>query len=236
MNCDGPTLQEQHRKFLRDRAVADDVAAGRGYRSAIKKSELERLGFSRTQQLIPALVIPIWSVRGAVESYQIRPDQPRLHKKGKPSKYEMKSGSRMFPDVHPHLTRLREGGKIPLIADPALPLLITEGIPKADAAICVGLCCIALLGVWNWRGSNESGGKTALADWESIALNGRLVYIAFDSDLMEKREVHAALARLKTFLESRGATVKLIYLPAGEHGEKVGLDDYIAQLKAAGND
>ena len=45
-----------------------------------------------------------------------------------------------------------------------------------------GLCCIALLGVWSWRETNEHGGKTALPDWELIALNGRDVYITFDSD------------------------------------------------------
>ncbi len=61
-------LLEQHWEFLRARAVADDVARQRGYLSATKKSELERLGFGRTQQLVPALVIPIWSVRGAIET------------------------------------------------------------------------------------------------------------------------------------------------------------------------
>jgi hypothetical protein len=45
----------------------------------------------------------------------------------------------------------------------------------------------------------------ALPDWESIALNNREVFIVFDSDVMQKRAVHAALARLKAFLESRGA-------------------------------
>ena len=60
-----------------------------------------------------------------------------------------------------------------------MPLFITEGIPKADAAVSINLCCIALLGVFNFRGSNEVGGKTALADWESVAPNGRTVYIAF---------------------------------------------------------
>src|SRR5262249_49382406 len=92
-----------------------------------------------------------------------------------------------------------------------------------------GLLCVALLGVWNWRGSNEAGGKTALPDWEAIALNGRKVYISFDSDVSEKPEVHAALARLKTFLESRKAEALVIYLPPGEGGKKVGLDDYFAQ-------
>jgi hypothetical protein len=172
-------------------------------------------------------------VRGAVESHQLRPDNPRLNEKGKPRKYEMKAGSRMLLDVHPRLTR-RDGGNITQIGDPTIPLFITEGIPKADAAISIGLCCLALLGVWNWRGSNEVGGKTALADWESIALNGRVIYIAFDSDVMKKPEVRKALARLKAFLKSREATVKLIYLPDSEHGEKIGLDDFIASAKLRG--
>ena len=223
-----------HREYLSTRAVADEVAAERGYRSATKRSELERLGFGRTQQLVPSLVIPICSVRGEVESYQLRPDNPRMNKKGKARKYEMRSGSRMLLDVHPRLGRPYGDGEVALIAGPAIPLFITEGIPKADAGISIGLCCIALLGVWNFRGSNAAGGKTALADWESVALNGRSVYIAFDSDVMEKPEVYDALARLKPFLESRKANVKLIYLPNRENGQKLGLDDYIAREKATG--
>jgi hypothetical protein len=169
-----------------------------------------------------------------MESYQLRPDEPRLNDQGKPRKYEMKAGSRMLLDAHPRLTRSREGGKVSLIADPSVPLFITEGIPKGDAAVTIGLCCIALLGVWNFRGTNNAGGKTALADWESVALNGRVVYIVFDSDVMTKPAVAGPLRRLKAFLESGGAMVALIYLPAGEHGEKTGLDDYIASQKAAG--
>src|SRR5271156_3579786 len=87
---------QQHMKFLRERAVRDDVAAERGYRSAEKKTDLEKLGFGRTQQLVPALIIPICSARGAIESYQLHPDTPRLNKKGKLLKYEMKSGSKML--------------------------------------------------------------------------------------------------------------------------------------------
>jgi hypothetical protein len=60
---------------------------------------------------------------------------------------------------------------------------------------------VGLLGVWNWRGTNEHGGKVALPEWDLIALNGRQVYIVFDSDVMLKPQVHAALERLKNFLE-----------------------------------
>jgi hypothetical protein len=228
-------LAENHVQFLRKRAVANDVAAARGYRTARKKAELAALGFGPSQLLVPALVIPVYSVRGEVESYVLRPDTPRTNKRGKVCKYEMKAGGRMVLDVHPFLTSSPDGAP-PLIADPHVPLFVTEGPPKADAALSVGICCIALVGVWNWRGSNEAGGKTALPDWESIALNGRRTYLAFDSDAMEKPEVHAALARLKNFLEARKAEVRIVYLPPGDHGEKVGLDDFIAARRAAGAD
>ena len=109
-----------------------------------------------------------------------------------------------------------------------MPLFITEGARKADAAVSQGACCVALLGVWNFRGTNEYGGKVALPDWESVALNGRDVHVVFDSDVMLKVGVHAALARLKPFLESRSARVSVIYLPAGPDGSQQGLDDFLA--------
>ena len=118
MSTENPMLLEQHWKFLRERSVADDVAAARGYQSAIRKADLEKLGFGRTQQLVAALVIPVWSVRREIESYQLRPDKPRIDNKGKPRKYEMKAGRRMLLDVHPRLTRPGECGKVPLVADP----------------------------------------------------------------------------------------------------------------------
>jgi hypothetical protein len=60
--------------------------------------------------------------------------------------------------------------------------------------VSAGLCRISLLGVWGWRGTNDQGGKTALAEWEASALNGRVVYLCFDSDGVRKREVFEALS------------------------------------------
>jgi len=168
---------------------------------------------------VPALLIPVWGANGEIVLYQARPDQPRIIN-GKAIKYETPKSSRMALDIPP---LVREW-----LGDPNRPLVVTEGIRKADAAVSKELCCIALLGVWNWRGTNGAGGKTALADWELIALNDRLVYIAFDSDVTLKPEVHSGLVRLKAFLESRGAKVAVIYLPPGQDGSKVGLDDYLA--------
>jgi hypothetical protein len=90
---------------------------------------------------------------------------------------------------------------------------------------------VSLIGVWNWRGTNGLGGKAALADWELIPLNERLVYIVFDSDVMVKRAVYQALERLKAFLESRHAHIRLVYLPS-EDGRKVGVDDYLVTGKS----
>ena len=106
------------------------------------------------------------------------------------------------PRVHPHL------------GDPSRSLVVTEGPLKADASLSAGLDAVALLGVWAWRGTNDEGGKVALAAWEHVALNGRPVYVAFDSDVMLKPQVHEALARLAAFLKLRGAEVAYVYLPS----------------------
>jgi hypothetical protein len=126
----------------------------------------------------------------------------------------------MTIDVHPSMRDK--------LGNPAVPLYVTEGIKTGDAMTSRGLCTLTLLGVWNWRGKNEHGGKAALPAWDSIALNGRRVYIVFDSDVVAKHQVHQALSRFKGFLESRGAEVWIIYLPYGEGGRKQGADDYLA--------
>ncbi len=210
-------LLPQHAALLAASGIAAPLVRERGYRSIIIKADLRSLGFGESQLRVPALLIPIWGVSGEILTYQIRPDAPRIQN-GKPLKYETPAGTRMVLDV-PRRAR-------PWLGDPKKPFFVTEGSRKADSAVSRDLCCVALLGVWNWRGTNTRGGKVALPDWESVALNGRLIYIVFDSDVMQKAGVHAALARLKEFLESRGAHVFVIYLPPGPDGAKVGLDDF----------
>lgn len=216
-------LLPQHRMLIEASRIEPEIASARGYRSVTRKSELRGLGFGEFQARVPALLVPVWNVSGEIVLYQARPDEPRINKDGKAIKYETPKGAKMTLDVPPAIRAK--------IGDPAVPLFITEGVRKADAAVSRGLCSIALLGVWNWRGSNDAGGKVALPDWETIALNGRTTYIVFDSDVMLKPEVHSALGRLKAFLESRHANVALIYLPAGDGAVKVGLDDFLASGK-----
>ena len=189
-------LSDDHKKMLLEESGIDqDVVDTRGYRTVATKAELRKLGFAETQCNAPGLLIPAYNPHGDIATYQYRPDQPRIDKDGKPVKYETPKSSRMVLDVHPFTREM--------LGDPSVPLFITEGIKKGDALVSRGLCTVALLGVWNWRGRNGQGGKVALPEWDSIALNDREVYIVFDSDVILKREVHAAMARLKAFLEGR---------------------------------
>src|SRR5215207_3952085 len=138
-----PHLAEDHRERIRTSGINLEVACARGYRSVETKAELRRLGFGDAQCRVPALLIPIHGVAGSTVNYQIRPNEPRI-KDGKPVKYELPARSQMALDVHPFIRDRLD--------DPATPLWITEGIFKADAANSAGLYCIAILGVWNWRG------------------------------------------------------------------------------------
>lgn len=212
MSAPTPHLSAEHRKMLeQESGIRPEVIEARGYFTAQTKAELARLGFSRAQQLAPALGIPIRNPTGQIANHQIRPDNPRkVKKKGSDKestlKYETLKGSRLSLDTNPL--------SISKLADPSEPLWITEGSKKVDALVTHGLCAVGLMGVWGWRGTNGHGGKVALPDWENIALNGRLVYLAFDSDVMTKLEVYKALVRLKQFLEHRKAKIKIVYLPA----------------------
>ncbi len=219
------TLNEKHSATLsHDSAISDAAIEARGYWTETNRDNLKRLGFAPKQCLVHALVIPLYNWRGERVSYLLRADIPRNNTtNGKPIKYEAPQGVAPVLDVAP-LTRAD-------IDDPTKPLLITEGAKKADAAASHGLCCINLSGVHGFRGTNAKGGVTALADWDNIALKGRTVFIAYDSDVTTKTQVESALRRLCAFLQSRGAIVKVIYLLESATGEKTGLDDFFAREK-----
>ena len=215
-----PYLSPVHLEELRKgSAIHPKMIAGRGYTSIENPDNLPA-AFASYQRR-PGLLIPIRTVNGKIESWQLKPYQPRIGNNGKPLKYETAANVRQVLDVPEAVA--------PLLTNPMVALWITEGAKKVDAAISNQLGpAIGLQGVFGWRGTNEHGGKTALPDWEHIALNHREVILGFDSDVMSKQSVRHALERLAGFLASKGARVRYLLMPNLPDGSKCGLDDWFA--------
>ncbi|HEX9710121.1 MAG TPA: AAA family ATPase, partial [Candidatus Thermoplasmatota archaeon] len=113
------------------------------------------------------------------------------------------------------------------LADPRVPLWLTEGEKKALKGCQEGLCCVAVPGVWSWKTRDARDRSVPIADLDAIAWRGRIVFLVFDSDLATKPQVRLAEFALARELQHRGAIVKAVRLPAGSDGAKVGLDDYL---------
>ena len=217
------SLSERHAAELRDGSgLSAEVVKGRGYRTVVNGDELLTMGFSRSQaDAAPGLLIPSYDVDGG-RHYQFKPDRPRKLKK--PPKYETPKGARVHIDVPRPVAAA--------LSDPTVPLYVTEGAKKADAAVTAGLCCISLSGVdcWRRRDGDGKGESKSLRDWDAIKLDGREVYVAYDSDAMVKASVQNALDGLTSFLRSKGARVAWVVLPERDGligPEKVGLDDWL---------
>lgn len=216
-----PSLLKNHLEHLRASAISVDVIRERGYESVLGKKRLAALGFSRAQQRTPGILIPLHAPDGSPAGYQYRPDRPRLNAKGKPVKYENLAGSSIRLDVPPSCQKD--------VGNPHISIWFTEGVKKDDSLASAGVCSVGLNGVWGFKGGNPLGGTTTSADFDYIALAGRSSYIVYDSDYKNNPSVWQAADRLREHLARKGAEVTVIYLPPGHQGEKVGVDDYLAQ-------
>jgi hypothetical protein len=215
-----PELLADHFRHLNEGSgISVDVIKERGYRSLLGKSELEKLGFTSAQQRTPGILIPLWSVDGKEAGFQFRSDHPRTSSRGKPVKYESPAGSSNRLDCPPRCQKI--------LGNPQIPLWITEGSKKADALASKGACAISVTGVWGFKGKNQFGGITFLADWDYIAMRNRTVYLAFDSDIVTKELVRKALEHIGEHLKRKGAAIHIIQLPQLEGQDKTGIDDYL---------
>jgi hypothetical protein len=197
------SLSSDHQHELFEESVIDpEIARERGYRTVARNSEL--LCKFKVYQRGKGLYIPTSSPDGTTTSAQLKRDTPRKNRKGQPLKYETPGGSKVILDVHP---RMREEVRVG-----NGDLWITEGIKKADSLASRGLPTVGLIGVWNWQRDGEM-----LPCWDHVRLDGRRVYIVFDSDVMAKEGVQLALERLVRSLEARGADVMVCYLPEVLH-------------------
>jgi hypothetical protein len=206
-------ISENHRHQLEvESGIDPEIAAERGYRTVRSRSEVPKA--FKDYQRRPGLVVPMYSPDGITQSYQLRPDRPR---KGGP-KYETPGGTSPVVDVHPRmLEEVRSGDG---------QLLITEGAKTGDAATSRGIPTVVLAGVWMWCVPSVKPYRLKSC-FDHVRLEGREVFVAFDSDCMSKAEVQDALAALVAALQDSGAVVKVIYLPDAPDGSKQGIDDFL---------
>jgi predicted P-loop ATPase len=109
------------------------------------------------------------------------------------------------------------------IADSRIPIIITEGAKKAGAGLTIGIATISIPGVTT--GQKLGRLKEDLTQFFQV---GRRVYLAFDSDVMTKPQVQAALDRLGRLIAETGANVSVIQLLEITKG----MDDYIVKYGA----
>jgi hypothetical protein len=227
-----PDLSPEHLAALHASAISDEVVAARGYRTITATDELEAFGFAPYQRRVPGLLIPLHSTDGSNGLNVYRPDNPRvIEQKKKPKnpdgtypnrvvKYEIPKGVGVRVDCPP-MCRAD-------LKNPNVRIWVTEGIKKSDALASVGECAIALLGVWGFKGKNEFGGTTLLADLDYVALDNRDACIVYDSDVTSNRQVQQALDRLAEHLGRKKAKVSHVHLPSKPDGSKQGVDDFLA--------
>lgn len=194
-------LSAEHRRMLeQESGIVPEIVEGRPYSTATRRADVPDCfpGWQKRR----GLLIQTHSPDGETTSYQLRPDVPR-RRNGKVRKYEQPGGVGCILDVHP--------SNMAAARDPRRRLWVTEGCKKGDSLTSRGECAISVSGVWNWQRDGEP-----LPCWQHVALEGRDVYVVFDSDVTTKAEVQLALERLVAFLEERGATVRVVYLPGGD--------------------
>jgi Domain of unknown function (DUF3854) len=214
-------ISPDHLAMLAASGITEEFALARGYETITDPSRLVNLvdgkGITRAGRNVPGLLVPMLRVDGSTWGCQYRPDVPRCDSFGRPRKYETPFQQRNGLDIPP--------GVAAVLADPNIPLWITEGCKKADCGALSGLCIVALSGVWNWMHKNSAGGKTALEEFRDIAMNGRRVIIGFDSDTARNDNVQKAARGLAGYLATKGARIEYLHLPDGD--QKTGLDDYL---------
>lgn len=216
-----PNIMPHHLAKLRSSGLRDEIIQAAGIYSESDKNKLATiLDTKRCPFKSAALVLPYVDADGHNGYARVRPDSPRLSQK-KPVKYESPRGRRNQVYLPPGVAKV--------LPDAAQELLTTEGELKALAATQEGFPCIGLVGVFGWK---EKHREALLPDLERIEWKGRRVFIVFDSDIADKPGVQDAESRLAAQLQNRGAIVKVVRIPQGEHDKdgkptKQGLDDYL---------
>ena len=106
-----------------------------------------------------------------------------------------------------------------------IPLLITEGELKAACATKLHIPAIGLGGVFCFKSSKNN--ESLLPMLRQFAWKGRTVVIGYDSDAVTNPMVVMAENQLAALLTGLSAHVRIMRIPEGDNGAKVGVDDFL---------
>lgn len=208
-------LLHRHIEDLKSSGLSDETIAVSGCFSASATDVKKILGFSAGPGLVfhyPGVILQ------NNQFYRVKPDTPLIID-GKAAKYLTPSGG----GNHLYIPSNLSGG---ILSNASISLIITEGEKKSLKACQEGFPTIGLSGVWCFRDQ----GHNLIPDFDQINLEGRMVFIAFDSDIVEKPEIKSAEWRLAITLRQRGVTIVPIRFQCGSDGQKCGLDDYLIEF------
>ncbi|MBS0375035.1 MAG: AAA family ATPase [Proteobacteria bacterium] len=204
-------------KYLEDRGVSRATAKRMGITVLDAAATEKETGFAS-----PSIRIPYPQVNGkALDFVRYRLLDPSATPDGRKFFQKKGTGVHLYLGARPKGTT-RDWDKIK--ADSRIPLVVTEGEIKANSAGERNLACIGIGGVDCWK----TDGKP-IKEWDAFELDGRVVDVTFDSDILSKPRVKAAAVELGEFLESRGALVRIRVLPDVTGEGKTGLDDFLVR-------
>jgi hypothetical protein len=219
------TLSDSHRRTLEvGSAISREVLEENGVRTISYCRELPE-GFSpRQRERVPGILFTVTRPNGKTD-WIYRPNAADPERPG--LKYEARCKALGSPG---NVLAISTGQRH-LVDDVSVPVIFVEGMKKmlsiVSAARRAGavVLVVAIGGVWNWM----SDGKP-ISDMFDIPVEGRKVYICFDSDVFRNPDVSDAARRFASHLKGRGAVVYLCYLPDQADGSKTGADDFLARV------
>jgi len=145
----------------------------------------------------------------------------RLEKPSATCRYLSPKGGGQFPFVLPAV-------HMHLVANPAAPVVISEGEKKALRATLAGVPTIGLTGIDCW--SEGKGSRRPHSLLARYLTPGRCVVMVYDSDGTTEEKVvqfDRSAERLARAIENAGCAFRRTFVPAAPDGAKRGLDDWL---------
>jgi putative DNA primase/helicase len=224
-------LTSTHQKDLQASGLTIEQMKVTGHLSADKTTAEKIVGYK-----LPGLVFSYCDPFGkhylkkdGRPFYHLKPDRGNLKADDNP-KYLSPKGE----GCRPYFSRLYPNWE-KAIRSPNIELWETEGEKKGDCGCAHGLAVLAFAGVNSWvdkrdrNSGKELSESRVLPELAVIQWRNRKVYQCFDSDIIEKQPVQAALAERAAVLKAAGAFPYLVLLPTEIDGAKNGLDDFIVR-------